>query len=115
MLGQDHLERLLRTELNKLGCETEWGTTLLSLEQPEGGDFVRAFVSRPHPESHEHEHLTESATYDFVVGADGARGVVRKSLGLTFLGETSNADNLVVGDVMVHGLDSKVGFCMCCP
>ncbi|KAJ7876816.1 FAD binding domain-containing protein [Mycena leptocephala] len=108
MLGQDHLERLLRTELNKLGCETEWGTTLLSLEQPEGGDFVRAFVSRPHPESHEHEHLTESATYDFVVGADGARGVVRKSLGLTFLGETSNADNLVVGDVMVHGLDSKI-------
>ncbi|KAJ6581423.1 FAD binding domain-containing protein [Mycena capillaripes] len=103
MLGQDHLEQILRTELRKLGCETEWGSTLLSFEQPEGGDCVRASISRPQDEG----HITETETFDFVVGTDGGRGMVRKSLGLTFLGETSNADNLVVGDVMVHGLDSK--------
>ncbi|KAJ7252731.1 FAD binding domain-containing protein [Mycena haematopus] len=104
MLGQDHLEQILRRELQKLGCETEWGSTLLSFEQPEGGDCVRASISRPHGE----ERVTETATFDYVVGTDGARGVVRKALGLTFLGETSNADRLVVGDVMVHGLDPKV-------
>lgn len=105
MLGQDHLEQILRTELQKLGCETEWGTTLLSFEQPKGGDCVHTSISRPGSE----EDITESVTFDFLVGTDGARGIVRKSLGLTFLGETSNADRLVVGDVMVFGLDPKVG------
>ncbi|KAF7356663.1 FAD-binding-3 domain-containing protein [Mycena venus] len=104
MLGQDHLEQILRTELQKLGCETEWGTTLLSFEQLEGADCVRTCISRPHGD----DHVTETITFDYVVGTDGARGMIRKSLGLTFLGETSNADRLVVGDVMVHGLDSKL-------
>ncbi|KAJ7890609.1 hypothetical protein B0H14DRAFT_3105362 [Mycena olivaceomarginata] len=104
MLGQDHLEQILRTELQKLGCETEWGTTLLSFEQPKGGDCVHTSISRPGSE----EDITESVTFDFLVGTDGARGIVRKSLGLTFLGETSNADRLVVGDVMVFGLDPKL-------
>ncbi|KAJ7180600.1 FAD binding domain-containing protein [Mycena filopes] len=103
MLGQDHLEQMLRTELKRLGCATEWGTSLVSFEQPEGGDYVRAQISRPEGDG----HVTESATFDYLVGTDGARGIVRKALGLTFLGETSNAANLVVGDVMVHGLDSK--------
>ncbi|KAJ6493618.1 FAD binding domain-containing protein [Mycena vitilis] len=104
MLGQDHLEHILRSELHKLGCDTEWGTTLLSFEQPADGDCVHATISRPEGEG----SVTETVTYDFVIGTDGGRGIVRKALGLTFLGETSNADNLVVGDVMVHGLDDKL-------
>ncbi|KAF7370666.1 FAD-binding-3 domain-containing protein [Mycena sanguinolenta] len=101
MLGQDHLEQILRKELQKLGCETEWGSTLLSFEQPKGEDCVRACISRSRGE----ERVTETTTFDYLIGTDGARGMVRKALGLSFLGETSNADHLVVGDVMVHGLD----------
>ncbi|KAJ7155478.1 FAD binding domain-containing protein [Mycena crocata] len=104
MLGQDHLEQILRAELQRFGCEPELGTELLAFEQQEGEDFVRTRISRPSGD----EHVTEAATYSYVVGTDGARGMVRKALGLSFLGETSNADNLVVGDVMVHGLDSKL-------
>ncbi|KAF8216422.1 FAD binding domain-containing protein [Mycena galopus ATCC 62051] len=104
MLGQDHLEQILRRELQKLGCETEWGSTLLSFEQTKGGNCVRTSISR----ARGLERVTETATFDYVVGTDGARGMVRKSLGLTFLGETSNADRLVVGDVMIHGLDAKL-------
>ncbi|KAJ7504459.1 FAD binding domain-containing protein [Mycena galericulata] len=106
MLGQDHLEQILRTELQALGCRPEWGTTLLSLEQRDGEDVVRTRISRPHPG--DDGELIETPEFDYVIGTDGARGVVRKALGLSFLGETSNADNLVVGDVMVHGLDSKL-------
>ncbi|KAJ7152313.1 FAD binding domain-containing protein [Mycena crocata] len=97
--------RLLRSELQRLSCELELGTELLAFEQEEEEDFVRTRISRP---SGGDEHVTEAATYTYVVGTDGARGMVRKALGLSFLGETSNADNLVVGDVMVHGLDSKL-------
>ncbi|KAJ6518726.1 FAD binding domain-containing protein [Mycena sanguinolenta] len=104
MLGQDHLEQILRKELQKLGCETEWGSTLLSFEQPKGEDCVRACISRPQGE----DRVTETTTFDYLIGTDGARGMVRKALGLSYLGETSNADRLVVGDVMVHGLDSTL-------
>ena len=38
-----------------------------------------------------------------VVGADGAQGLIRKSLGLTFLGKTKD-EKFVVGDIRVEGL-----------
>ncbi|KAJ6621411.1 hypothetical protein B0H10DRAFT_2163200 [Mycena sp. CBHHK59/15] len=102
MLGQDHLEQILRAELKRFSCEIEWGSTLLSFEQRDGEDFVRTDISRAGPDE---VVTTKMATFDYVIGTDGARGMVRKTLGLTFLGETSNADNLVIGDVMVDGLD----------
>ncbi|KAJ6591647.1 FAD binding domain-containing protein [Mycena vulgaris] len=111
MLGQDHLEQILRTALKQRGCTPEWGTTLLSFEQRPGEDVVRTRIARPRNGpalDAVHETDIEAPTFDYVVGADGARGMVRKALGLTFLGETSNADNLIVGDVMVHGLDRSL-------
>ncbi|KAF7294512.1 FAD-binding-3 domain-containing protein [Mycena kentingensis (nom. inval.)] len=103
MLGQDHLEQILRNELRKYGCEVEWGTALVSLDQ--GPDDVRTVLSRPGSGD---DAVHEDEIFRYVVGNDGARGMVRKALGLTFLGEVSNAHNLVVGDVMVHGLDPKL-------
>ena len=47
--------------------------------------------------------MEESSTYKWVVGTDGARGVVRKLLGLTFLGETKD-EKFVIGDIKVEGL-----------
>jgi 2-polyprenyl-6-methoxyphenol hydroxylase-like FAD-dependent oxidoreductase len=102
MLGQDHLEQILRLELKKLSCEVEWGTKLLSFKQDKNS--VCAQISLPG------DAMTEMATFDYVIGADGARGVVRKELGLTFIGETSNADNLMIGDIMVEGLDPNVSY-----
>ena len=48
----------------------------------------------------------ESSKYEWVVGADGARGVVRKLLGLTFLGETK-AEKFIVGDIKLEGLVNR--------
>ncbi|KAJ7115891.1 FAD binding domain-containing protein [Mycena epipterygia] len=108
MLGQDHLEQILRTALQRLGCEPEWGSTLLAIEQCAGEDVVRTRISRPARDGGAGEVEEVEAEFDYVLGTDGARGMVRKALGLTFLGETNNADNLVVGDVMVHGLDRNL-------
>jgi hypothetical protein len=35
-------------------------------------------------------------------------GTIRKALGLTFVGETREADVIVVGDIHITGLDNEV-------
>lgn len=85
--------------MKKYYCLVEYGTELLSFTQDK--DCVCAIMKYPNGEEH-------CVPYDFLVGTDGARGVVRKALNLTFLGETRNVDNMTVGDVKVEGLDSNV-------
>lgn len=41
-------------------------------------------------------------------------GVVRKLLGLSFIGETRDDDEMVVGDVDVYGLNRDVRFLHTC-
>ena len=74
-------------------------TELVSLEQFD--DRVQVKLKKRNAENSVVEE--ESSTYEWVVGADGARGVVRKLLGLSFLGETK-AERFVVGDMKIEGL-----------
>ncbi|KAK0434565.1 FAD binding domain-containing protein [Armillaria borealis] len=90
-LGQDHLETILRRELEeKYHCPVELGTELLSFSQEK--DYVNATLRTL-------DGTQQDLTFSWLLGADGARGVVRKMLGLSFLGETSNIDKIVVGDI----------------
>ena len=77
----------------------ELGVELVSLEQFE--DKVEVKLHKRNSENLEFEE--EISKYEWVVGADGARGVVRKLLGLTFLGET-NVEKFVIGDIKLEGL-----------
>ncbi|CCM05220.1 uncharacterized protein FIBRA_07430 [Fibroporia radiculosa] len=98
-LGQYNTEAILRAHLEKLGCHVELGVELCGFEQyPDGviahvikraGDREESGIIRCH----------------WLVGADGARGIVRKQLGLTFLGETREDVHAVVGEIEVKGLD----------
>ena len=85
--------------MKKYNSSIELGVELLSLEQFD--DRVEVKIRKGNSEKSEFEE--ESSTYKWVVGADGARGVVRKLLGLTFLGETKPG-NFVIGDIKVEGL-----------
>ncbi|KAJ3881577.1 monooxygenase [Lentinula edodes] len=77
------LEQLLREHiLADYGIQVEWGTELKSFEQQP--DHVLAHVVKVV----DSKTVGETFTVDWQVGADGARGVVRKQLGLTFLGES---------------------------
>lgn len=98
LLGQDSLESILRDELAKYVCYIELGTELVSFSQ--GADFVDVKIQK--------DGTVQSFRYSWLLGADGARSTVRKQLGATFLGETPNVNNIVVGDIKVKGLDNNV-------
>jgi hypothetical protein len=46
-------------------------------------------------------------TARYLVGADGGKSAVRKALGVGFIGETRDAERMVVADVRVPGLDRE--------
>lgn len=53
--------------------------------------------------------MKESANFSYIVGADGARSVVRKQLGINFLGETRQGESWLIGDIEVkEGLKDDV-------
>ncbi|KAK0466826.1 FAD binding domain-containing protein [Desarmillaria tabescens] len=95
MLGQDRHEEILREHLARYGVTVELGTELVSFEQ-----FPDQVVSRI-VKTRNGQQYEESVESRWLVGAEGAHSVVRKTLGLTFLGETRKGDNLVVGDIHV--------------
>ncbi|KAK0501681.1 FAD binding domain-containing protein [Armillaria luteobubalina] len=95
LLGQDRHEAVLREHLAKYGCEVELGTELVSFEQ--SADRVVSHVLKTRG-GHTVEETIESR---WLIGSEGARSVVRKTLGLTFLGETRQNENIVVGDIMI--------------
>jgi 2-polyprenyl-6-methoxyphenol hydroxylase-like FAD-dependent oxidoreductase len=103
MLGQQHHEKILRSHLEKMGTVVEFGSELKGFEQFE--DHVTVQIVR---RSHGEESLEETQV-PWLVGTDGARSIVRKTLALSFLGETREADEMVVGDIKVRaGLDHEV-------
>ncbi|TDL23952.1 hypothetical protein BD410DRAFT_720172, partial [Rickenella mellea] len=99
-IPQDVQENILRSHLRQFGCEVELGTELLNFVQDESSVTVQLLKHAENPLK------PEVARFRFVIGADGAKGMVRKKLGLKFMGDTRDADELVVGDVEITGLNS---------
>lgn len=106
MLGQNHVEHILHSTLAGYGCTVELGTELKSFEQFD--DHVQATLQVRGMEQ-DAQGVEEISSYEYMIGTDGARGIVRKQLGLSFLGETRVIDNFVVGDMKVEGLLPNVG------
>ncbi|KAF8909282.1 hypothetical protein CPB84DRAFT_1765743 [Gymnopilus junonius] len=80
LLGQPYQERIFISHLEKLGVSVEFGSELPSFKQID----------------------------DFVTGEIIAT-TVRKTLGLSFLGETREGDNIVIADVKIKGQSWKWG------
>ncbi|KAF9230311.1 FAD binding domain-containing protein [Melanogaster broomeanus] len=102
LIGQQTLEGILRSHLEKkYNCFVELATELQSFDQD--GDRVFAKLVKKTNGGHVSEVL-EAA---YLLGTDGARGVTRKQLGLTFLGETRDDFRAIIGDVRleIKGLD----------
>jgi 2-polyprenyl-6-methoxyphenol hydroxylase-like FAD-dependent oxidoreductase len=87
-LPQDVLRQALMQRLSTLGTEVEWQTRLVALEQDR--DRVRVELVRreqvegkaPELKPEWLDVAAETATTEFVVGADGRSSTVRKALGI---------------------------------
>jgi 2-polyprenyl-6-methoxyphenol hydroxylase-like FAD-dependent oxidoreductase len=88
-------EAVLRDSLAASGVNVEWSTELVGLTQDERG--LTASLRGPNAESQ-----TVRAAY--LVGGDGARSTVRKSLGIKYVGGAIPDAHWLVGDVEIDGL-----------
>ncbi|KIM53640.1 hypothetical protein SCLCIDRAFT_428502 [Scleroderma citrinum Foug A] len=95
-LGQPNLEGTLRSHLARYGCTVELGTQLASFTQDSTCVHVR--LKRYADDGSETEEEIQAA---YLIGADGAKGMTRKLLGLTFLGETRH-EHLILADIRLE-------------
>jgi 2-polyprenyl-6-methoxyphenol hydroxylase-like FAD-dependent oxidoreductase len=104
-LEQDALEAIMREHLaRRFGVVAELGVELVNFEQ--SAENVTVHLKKHYEGRTDIEDQTVQAQY--LVGADGGRSVVRKKLGLAFLGETRMEDWLVYGNVSLNGLEEGV-------
>lgn len=94
LIPQHRTDRALRDRLERLGHHVEFGHELTGLRQDQ--DTVTALVDGPEG--------TERITTRYLVGADGGASVVRKELGIGFLGSTDEQDRMVIVDATTTGL-----------
>ncbi|MBN6036680.1 FAD-dependent monooxygenase [Amycolatopsis sp. 195334CR] len=96
MLGQSRTEAILRERLAGFGVRVELATELIGFTQDDTGVDVVL-------------NDTERMRVDYLVGADGGRSFVRKSLGIPFEGSTDESVRMLLGDVAADGLDHDFG------
>ncbi|EIN05283.1 hypothetical protein PUNSTDRAFT_146119 [Punctularia strigosozonata HHB-11173 SS5] len=98
-LGQSRSEPILRNFLlSRFGVALELATELTHFEQDAEG--VSCHIVKRSVDGYKVE---EDVRVLYVVGADGARGVVRKALGLSYEGQALE-QHMIIGDVRVQGL-----------
>ena len=89
-LPQFETERLLARHLGRLGIAVERGVALTALEQ-EGAGVTVVLEGDGH---------RESASFDYLVGCDGAHSAVRRALGIAFEGDAFPME-FMLGDVAI--------------
>ena len=112
MVDQSTTERVLREAVAGFGVEVEWDTRLEALEQHEDG--VDSVLIGPQG--------TEKLRTGWLVGCDGGHSTVRKLLGFTLVGDSSEtwliADAVLDADLddrSIHWLRTKSGTLMAVP
>jgi 2-polyprenyl-6-methoxyphenol hydroxylase-like FAD-dependent oxidoreductase len=99
MIQQPRLVRLLEKRARDLGVDVRWGHALTGLTQVPGG--VTATIEGP-----ERAYVLDAP---YLVGADGGRSLVRKTVGIDFPGSTSNTVTRLADVHMPDELRSESG------
>ncbi|MEV0292326.1 FAD-dependent monooxygenase [Nocardia sp. NPDC050710] len=100
VLGQSRTEAILRDRLAEFGVRVELGTALAAFEQDATG-VTATLVDNAG---------TETVRAAYLVGADGGRSTVRKTLGIPFEGSTDESIRMLLGDVRADALDHDCGY-----
>src|SRR4029079_7579239 len=93
LLAQSDTERLLTEQLNRQGVKIERGVELTALTQRRDG--VSAVLRSG-------DGAEETVHASYLIAADGSHSVIRKALGLQFVGK-SLTHNYVLGDLHLAG------------
>ncbi|EMD39057.1 hypothetical protein CERSUDRAFT_104329 [Gelatoporia subvermispora B] len=102
ILSQAKLEAIFRKHLAEHNIEVELGTELIGIEHDEDGATATLLVSKADGIA-----AKETVRCEYLIGADGARGVSRKLMGMTFEGQTRDADGMVWADVTISNLSTE--------
>lgn len=95
LLPQWRTDRILHDRLVELGGRVEFHTEVTAFTQDDDGVTVALT----------HNGVTEQVRTRYLVGADGGRSLVRKTLGVGFEGETFQTERTLIGDCRVEGLE----------
>jgi 2-polyprenyl-6-methoxyphenol hydroxylase-like FAD-dependent oxidoreductase len=88
------VENALRARLTNWGGTVGWAAELTDFTQTD--DCIICRVQTPNG--------MEEVTCSYLVACDGGKSATRKKLGINFIGETHQQEQLWVGDVEVAGL-----------
>lgn len=102
-IGQNHQEHILREHLKRAGTAVEFGSELRTFMQSENSVSVE-IVKRDATG----RETAEKAEVAWLIGADGGRSLVRKTLGVSFLGETRDHQEMVLADLKIRSAPSEV-------
>jgi 2-polyprenyl-6-methoxyphenol hydroxylase-like FAD-dependent oxidoreductase len=94
LIPQWKVEEILREKLSSFNVRVELATELVRFSQ--NNDTVMVVLKTP-------SGINEMRC-DYMVGCDGGKSSVRKSLGIKFEGETHEDEKALIGDVEVDGL-----------
>ncbi|WP_039798818.1 FAD-dependent monooxygenase [Nocardia araoensis] len=100
VLGQSSTEAILRERLAEFGVHVELGTALIGFTQDDDG--VTATLER--------DGTRETVRAAHLIGADGGKSTVRKTLGIPFEGSTDESLRMLLGDVRADALDHEFGY-----
>jgi 2-polyprenyl-6-methoxyphenol hydroxylase-like FAD-dependent oxidoreductase len=95
LIPQWRVEEILRERLGELGVTVEYGSELAGLKQDSDG--VHACLQTASG--------SETDSFSYAIGCDGASSTVRKLLEIGFLGRTDETVRMLTADVEVSGLD----------
>ncbi|MFF3322982.1 FAD-dependent oxidoreductase [Streptomyces sp. NPDC002889] len=90
-IAQWLVEEILRTRLAEWGVTVELGTELTGLDQTEESVIATTAAG-------------ERMAAEYLVGCDGGRSTIRKSLPVAFDGRTEDGRLMILGDVEAEGL-----------
>ncbi|KDQ10915.1 hypothetical protein BOTBODRAFT_35858 [Botryobasidium botryosum FD-172 SS1] len=99
LIPQDDTEAILRDHLQRYNVQVELGRELVSLEQDDEG-VTAQIVSHSDTSS-----TPETVRVSWMIGADGAKGITRKALGLEFVGETREGEGFLLADLEVENFN----------
>ncbi|KAJ6583450.1 FAD binding domain-containing protein [Mycena vulgaris] len=98
-ISQSEVEKILRRHLKTYGYEVEMGKQLVGLTQNKESVTAKVLSVA--------DSIEAEIKCDYLVAADGAKGHSRHFIGVSFLGETKEADRMWAANVEVPGFSRE--------